>query len=155
MMGPRSPVAQRIDHVGIVVRDADAAAAYYCDAFGMERSVDVLLSDGSARLIYLEVGDTTLQLVQPLQPGPTADFLAERGEGLHHLCFAVSDLHSALESLPGEAHVTVSEGGRGAPVSFIRARPNGVTIELTGSIPESPSDPIAGLELAQDAADQG
>lgn len=132
MAAPRQPLAQRIDHIGIVVRDADAAAAYYRDTFGLQPGADVVLADGSARLVYLEAGDTTLQLVQPLQGGPAADHLATRGEGLHHICFSVSDLHHALASLPNEAEAVASPGGRGLPVSFIGAKPNGVTIELTG-----------------------
>ncbi|MBA2634964.1 MAG: VOC family protein [Chloroflexi bacterium] len=156
-MAPREPLAQRIDHIGIVVHDADAAAAYYRDTFGLQPGADVVLPDGSARLVYLEAGDTTLQLVQPLRAGPAADHLAARGEGLHHVCFAVSDLRHALASLPNEPDAVVSPGGRGLHVSFIGARPNGVTIELTGPTTEAvPGDETpAAPEVAWDSGHPG
>jgi methylmalonyl-CoA/ethylmalonyl-CoA epimerase len=132
-MPPTRPsTAKRIDHVGVAVRDVDSSLGYYVDALGMTVSVDVPLDDGSTRLVYLESGDTTLQLVQPLRPGPLMEFLDTHGEGLHHVCFAVDDIIAALESLPGHERVDgVYLGGRRCRVSFIAARPNGIRIELT------------------------
>lgn len=134
MSEPNEGLAQRIDHVGIVVHDADAACRYFRDTFGLVPSADSVLQDGSARLVYLEAGDTTLQIVQPLKDSPAAAYLAEHGEGLHHLCFAVANLSGALTILPGETDAAISLGGRGIPVSFIGTRPCGVIIELTGEV---------------------
>jgi methylmalonyl-CoA epimerase len=125
-------LARRIDHVGVVVRDIDASLGFYVDVLGLTVSVDVPLSDGSTRLAYLEAGDTTLQLVQPLRVGPLTEFLESHGEGLHHICFAVDDLVDAIRSLPGrEPDDGIYVGGRNCRVSFIRARPNGMALELT------------------------
>ena len=141
MTEARSPIAKRIDHIGVAVRDIGAALPFYVDVLGMRVSVDVVLADGSARLAYLEAGDTTLQLVQPLAPGPVADFLSTHGEGLHHICFAVEDLVDAIEALPGdEATDGIYVGGRQCRVSFIGARPNGVVLELTESFPATVID---------------
>lgn len=132
------PIAKRIDHVGIAVRDIEASLPYFVDALGLTVAVDVCLADGSARLAYLEAGDTTLQLVQPLQPGPVADYIATHGEGLHHVCFAVDDVVGALQKLPGgEPTDRVYAGGKGCRVSFITARPSGVNVELTETIPSA------------------
>lgn len=126
------PLARRIDHVGVLVRDVEISARYYADVFGLTISADATLDDGSARLVYLEAGDTTLQLIQPLQPGPAADYLDFRGEGLHHVCFAVGNVADALRHLPGEESLDgIYIGGRGCRVSFVAARPNGLIIELT------------------------
>jgi methylmalonyl-CoA/ethylmalonyl-CoA epimerase len=141
MTNDRQAIVKRIDHVGVAVRDIGASLPYYVDVLGMKVSVDVQLADGSTRLAYLEAGDTTLQLVQPLQPGPVADFLAAHGEGLHHVCFAVEDIVSALQSMPGrEPTDGIYIGGRQCRVSFIGARPNGLSIELTEMRPVVESD---------------
>ena len=147
MTDARPPLAKRIDHVGVAVRDIEKALPFYLDVLGMTVSVDVRLADGSARLAYLEAGDTTLQLVQPLLPGSVADFLAAHGEGLHHVCFVVDDLVAALGSLPGDEPVDgIYVGGRQCRVSFATGRPNGVIIELTEPLPvptrDASQDPV-------------
>jgi methylmalonyl-CoA/ethylmalonyl-CoA epimerase len=137
----RLPIVRRIDHVGVAVRDITTSLRYYVDVLGMTLSDDVILSDGSARLAYLEAGDTTLQLVQPLLPGPVADHLAVLGEGLHHVCFTVDSLDAALHALPGdEPNDGIYIGGRQCRVSFIRARPNGLVVELTEMLPPAASE---------------
>ncbi len=125
--------AQRIDHVGVLVRDIAAAARYFVERFGMSVATVSDLADGSARLAYLDAGDTTLQLVQPLRDGPLAKQLAERGEGLHHVCFLVDGLEAALAELPGEVDRVgaIYMGGRQCRVVFTSFRPSGVLVELT------------------------
>jgi methylmalonyl-CoA/ethylmalonyl-CoA epimerase len=125
--------ARRIDHVGVVVRDVEVAAREFVERHGMTVTGVADLADGTARLLYLRAGDTTLQLVQPLLAGSLADYLAAHGEGLHHVCFAVDTLEPALDALPGEADRVngISMGGRGCRVVFLGARPAGVLIELT------------------------
>jgi methylmalonyl-CoA/ethylmalonyl-CoA epimerase len=141
MSEQRPGLAKRIDHVGVAVRDIDASLAYYVDVLGLVVSVDVPLDDGSTRLAYLEAGDTTLQLVQPLRAGPLAEFLDNNGEGLHHICFAVDELEGALRSLPGHERTDAMYiGGRRCRVSFIAARPNGMTVELTEQVPVARSE---------------
>jgi len=127
--------ARRIDHVAVVVKDADEAVTRFAADLGLVVSADVRSPDGGVRLVYLEAGDTTLQLVQPLRPGPVAVWLRDCGEGLHHICFDVPDLAGALASLPDEDPAAITMGGRGCPVAFIDARPHGVVIELTETVP--------------------
>jgi methylmalonyl-CoA/ethylmalonyl-CoA epimerase len=144
MTGPQQGIARRIDHIGVAVRSISTSIPYYVDVLGMQVSLDVVLADGSARLAYLEAGDTTLQLVQPLLPGPVADFLEARGEGLHHVCFAVDDIVEVLTTLPGgEPLDAIYVGGRQCRVSFIRARPNGIMVELTETEPDATRGPTA------------
>ncbi len=126
-----SLVARRIDHVGVVVRDIDAAMGHFAARFGLRLSTDWVDPDGRFRLAYLEAGDTTLQLVTPLKEGPLNAFLAERGEAIHHICFAVDDLEAALAAVPGGAEATPYLGGRGARVCFLVERSYGVLVELT------------------------
>jgi methylmalonyl-CoA epimerase len=122
---------RRIDHVGIAVRSIDASLAYYMGTLGLALVADGPRPDGMVRLAYLEAGDTTLQLVEPLRAGPVADFIDRHGEGLHHVCFEVDDLEGVLAAVPGEDGDGITMGGLGCRVAFLKDRPNSVLIELS------------------------
>jgi carnitine-CoA ligase len=126
---------RRIDHVGIVVRDIELTRAAYVQILGLEPDADEVVDSVNVRLAYLKCpGDPDpayVQLVQPLGPGPVADFLTQHGEGLHHVCFAVADMSSALGRIDGEAGSAVFTGGRGRAACFLGTRPGNVLIELT------------------------
>lgn len=124
-------VVRRLDHVGIVVRDIEIAARYWVERLGMQRAHTADVLDGSVRLAYLDAGDSTVQLVQPLQAGPLQEHLDLHGEGLHHVCFLVNDIPSALERLSEEPRQGPYVGGYGADVAFITTKPCGVLVELT------------------------
>lgn len=128
-------IVRRIDHVGVVVRDIEQARMAYIKKLGLEPDGDELVENVNVRLAYLKCADDShpawLQLVQPVGPGPVADFLAEHGEGLHHVCFGVPDISHALQLIEGEAGAAVFRGGRGRSACFLGARPGNVLIELT------------------------
>lgn len=79
----------------------------------------------------MDADGTTLQLVQPLAPGPVADRFGAYGEGLDHICFLVDNVDDARSALGFVDQTIVSMGGRGAPVCFLPPRVAGVLIELT------------------------
>lgn len=126
-----------IDHVALVVRDIDASLRYFTERLGLTVLGDeVTQASGGARLVYLDAGNVTIQLVSPTgATGPIAQHLAERGEGLHHICLAVEEIGEALESLAPEAGVLVAVGGRGRRTAFLPDRPSGLVIELTETRP--------------------
>lgn len=127
-------VARLIDHVAIVVADADRAAARFAALLGLTVAGDEIVGDAGVRLVYLvgtdESAQATLQLVQPVRPGPVRDHLELHGEGLHHVCFAVHSITDTLAGLPGEAAANIFMGGRGRPACFLVTRPCGVIVEL-------------------------
>jgi methylmalonyl-CoA/ethylmalonyl-CoA epimerase len=121
-----------IDHVAILVRDIDASLPHYTETLGFR-----LISDerseasGGVRLVFLDAGNMTLQLVSPTgQSGLVADALATRGEGLHHLCLAVDDIERAAAALAPGANVAIQRGGRGRRTVFLPPGPNGLVTEL-------------------------
>lgn len=94
--------AKRIDHVGIVVKDLDAAVATYTRNFGF--SVDPGKGGESPSLgiknVFMPVGESDLEFIQPLTgEGPVARFAAERGEGTFLLSLEVDDIDAAVEHL--------------------------------------------------------
>lgn len=133
----QAAAVRRIDHIGVVVRDIETAARYFVEQLGMTVATVADLADGSARLAYMDAGDTTLQLVQPLREGPLSEYLAAHGEGLHHVCFLVDAIEPALAELPGEAGrvAAIYMGGRRCRVVFTSHRPAGVLVELTEPAP--------------------
>jgi methylmalonyl-CoA epimerase len=102
----------RIHHVGIVVRNAEAAAETYGAGLGL----DVLAVEdvrGEARVAVLRAGETMLHLIQPLREDtPWAAILRDRGESAHHVALEVADLRAAIAAL-------TASGGR-----FLDPRPH-------------------------------
>ena len=87
-----------LDHIAIVVEDTEEALRVYRDRFGFRVLLSETMDDGSVRLTHLDLGNTQLQLVEPLVKGhPLWDFLGEHGTALHHLCLEVDDLEGAIE----------------------------------------------------------
>lgn len=90
-----------LDHIAIVVRDTEEALKFYRDVLGLQ----VLLSEGfdstGVRLTHLDLGNTELQLVQPLSSDHAlGSFLDQNGEGLHHICLTVDDVEECAHQLP-------------------------------------------------------
>lgn len=128
--GSLAPLGLRgVDHVAVLVRDADAALGELGARFGLTAASDETLADAAVRLVHLDAGNVDLQLVEPLGPGRVADDLARRGPGLHHVCFGVPGLPSALAGL-GEPAEGTFRGGQGRPACFLTSRPAGLYVEL-------------------------
>ena len=123
--------ALSIDHIGVVVRDLDGAAAEWQRRFGAQVLGTESLDHLGIEVTYLGVeGQSMVQLLKP-RHGPLADYLAEHGEGLHHICYAVEDIAEAAARLAGGAAVNIVRGGRGRLACFLPERVNNVIIELT------------------------
>ncbi len=125
---------RKVDHVGILVRDTQAALEFFCARLGLEITDIDEPGVPPVRLTYLACGDIALQLVEPLDATHDLARQLERdGEGLHHICFAVDDVSAAVQEL-SEAGVSRPPlgSGRGRPSGFI-ANPgsHGVRIECT------------------------
>jgi len=126
-----------IDHIGIAVKDLEESLHRWKMMFGFldhgiekitERGVKVVRLDG-------EEGPS-VELVSPLgEASPIDKFLEERGEGIHHICFKVLDIHAAMKSLQKNGVKFVDQkprkGAEGSLVAFLYPRSfNGVLIEL-------------------------
>jgi methylmalonyl-CoA epimerase len=123
-------VVHSIHHVGILVRDVDAALPFYVDWLQLSVVGDEWLPQVGVRLTYLTGGSTLIQLVQPTHPGPLQDHLERYGEGFHHICLAVDNLEATLQRVAPGAAVVIQEAVRGRRTVFLPPGPNGVRIEL-------------------------
>jgi methylmalonyl-CoA/ethylmalonyl-CoA epimerase len=87
----------RIHHVGIVVHSIDAAYAFYRDTLSLPVHKEDIIQDQGVRAALLTIGESEIELLEPIEPHTgVARFLARKGEGLHHLCFATDDIASEL-----------------------------------------------------------
>ena len=116
---------RRLDHIAIVVSDTDEALAFYRDALGLPLLFSEVLEEQAVRLTHLDLGNTHLQLVQPLRDDhPLRDYLNQHGEGLHHLCFLVENVPQTMEVLPEHGLVSRDQaprrGPRGRQAAFIQ-----------------------------------
>ena len=126
----------RVDHVGIAVRDLEAAIAFYESAFGVKCSHRETVEEQGVEEAMFRVGESWIQLLRPLGPDtPVGKYIEKRGEGVHHVGYGVSDLVAALEHLRSEGMQLIDEkprrGSRGAQVAFVHPRSvGGVLVEL-------------------------
>lgn len=128
--------ARRLDHIGIAVASIDEALAIY-EALGLSESRREIVPGQGVLTAFLPVGDTRLELLEPTAPdSPIARFLAKRGPGVHHVCFAVADLEDAIADLAGRGFRLIHErpvpGADGRRVAFLHpSAGHGVLIELS------------------------
>ena len=125
-----------IDHVAIAVADLEAAIAYYEQTFGCTVAHrEVVESDGVEEAL-LKVADSYVQLLTPTRDdSPVAKYIANKGEGLHHIGYRVSDVAATLARVKAEGHRVIDEqprpGSRGTTVAFIHPKTAfGTLIEL-------------------------
>ncbi|WP_104044417.1 VOC family protein [Arthrobacter sp. ZGTC412] len=132
---PRHDGVRKIDHVAMAAHDADASSQWFEEVLGLQRIHDEVVRDVGVRLLWLAPTDATagagqasFQIVQPLGPGAIADFLAQKGEGLHHVCFAVDNAEDFLRSRGQVGGIFT--GGYGLPCAFLKAVPEGIAVEI-------------------------
>lgn len=133
---------KQLDHLAIVVRDTDESLKFYRDVLGLPILFSEILPDQPVRLTHLDMGNTHLQLVQPLtDEHPLQGWLDEHGEGLHHFCFYVDDVTQMIQELPKHGIPSRDKSARSGPngreAAFIEPEnTRGVLIEIT-SDPET------------------
>ena len=126
----------RVDHVGIAVKDLEAAIAFYEAAFGVKLAHRETVEEQGVEEAMFRVGESWIQLLRPLGPDtPVGKYIEKRGEGVHHIGYGVSDLKAVLEHLKGEGMQLIDaeprRGSRGSMVAFVHPRSvGGVLVEL-------------------------
>jgi methylmalonyl-CoA/ethylmalonyl-CoA epimerase len=124
-----------VAHVGIAVRSLERALAFYSDALGLPLVKIEEIGGEKARAALLRLGDTHIELLEPLSPDTAlARFIEQRGEGLHHVALETND--AAVEMTQIKAHgveLRVDSPARGLSgmVFFLPPRRmHGVLVEI-------------------------
>lgn len=126
---------KRMDHVGIVVSDIDATLKTYCDQLGFALVQRVEIPEQKVVAAFLDAGNSTIELISPTDTeSGTAKYLANRGEGTHHICYEVDDIVATLAELKAQGVRLIDETPRHGVhglVAFIHPKAaNGMMIEV-------------------------
>ena len=125
-----------LDHVAVAVHDLDDSLDAYRRLYGVEPLYREVVDDQGVEEAMIPVGGSFIQLLEPRGPDtPVGRFLERRGEGLHHIAFAVPDVTAALTHLEAEGAKLVDRrprrGGGGKQIAFVHpSTANGTLIEL-------------------------
>lgn len=126
----------KIHHVGIAVKSVDEAAARFGGLLGLAKGERYDLPELGVTALFLPVGDSNLELLEPLGDSSTVGkFIGKKGEGIHHICFEVDDIEAALDEFRRQGARLIDEtprpGAGGHLVAFIHPRDtHGVLVEL-------------------------
>ncbi len=117
------PTPSKIDHLGIAVHSIDEASRFYRDALGLKRTGTEEIPDQKVRVAFFPIGDTRIELLEPTaDDSPIAKFLANKGPGLHHIAYRVTDLPATLATLKSAGVRLIDEtprpGAHGMQIAF-------------------------------------
>ena len=127
-----------LNHVAMVVPNLDAAARLYRDTLGASVSMPVELPEHGVVTVFVELGNTKVELLHPLgAESPIARFLERHPNGgIHHVCYEVEDIHVARDRLQQDGYRVLGDGqprvgAHGKPVLFLHPKDFlGTLIEL-------------------------
>lgn len=124
-----------LDHTAIAVRDLDEAIDGYAAKYNVAPLYREVVESQGVEEAMLPVGGSFIQLLMPLGPDtPVGRFVETRGEGLHHVAFAVVNIEASIEHLETTGAALIDHhpriGGRGARIAFVHPK------DLTGTLIE-------------------
>ncbi|HIG15050.1 MAG TPA: methylmalonyl-CoA epimerase [Gammaproteobacteria bacterium] len=127
-----------LNHVAMVVPNLATAAKLYRDTLGASVSMPVELPEHGVVTVFVELGNTKVELLHPLgAESPIARFLERHPEGgIHHVCYEVEDIHAARDRLQQDGYRVLGDGqprvgAHGKPVLFLHPKDFlGTLIEL-------------------------
>ncbi|HLN19815.1 MAG TPA: methylmalonyl-CoA epimerase [Bacteroidales bacterium] len=125
-----------IEHIGIAVSDIDAAIILYEKLLGQKCYCIEEVQDQKVKTAFFKVGQTKIELLQSTDPeGPIGKFIEKKGEGIHHIAFAVEDIEKSLKDaeLKGIRLIDTRprKGAEGLDIAFLHPKTTaGTLIEL-------------------------
>ncbi len=125
----RNTVLGRLNHVAIAVPDLRAGIAVYRDTLGAEGSAPQPEPDHGVTVVFVDLGNTKVELLEPLGEGsPITGFLEKNPSGgIHHICYEVEDIISARDRMKAEGARVLGDGepktgAHGKPVLFLHPK---------------------------------
>jgi len=135
----------RVNHLGVIVDDMDAAIAGFRDQLGLALAKTEVYAD-ILDIAFLPCGDIQVELICPREDDdPAARYLREHGPGIQHVAFEVEDLEAALAELGERGVETLGEAPRAGAddtiIAFLDPRSfGGILVELCQPRPASPEE---------------
>jgi methylmalonyl-CoA/ethylmalonyl-CoA epimerase len=125
-----------IEHIGIAVKDLDAAIRFYEDVLGLTCYSVEEVKDQQVKTAFFRIGQTKIELLESTSPdGPIGKFIEKRGEGIHHIAFAVQNIERQLEEAASNGIQLIDKvprkGAEGLDIAFLHPKSTyGVLTEL-------------------------
>ncbi|CAA0158631.1 putative methylmalonyl-CoA epimerase [Tenacibaculum maritimum] len=131
---------KKIEHIGIAVKSITSSNQLFVSLFGKAHyKIEEVLSEG-VKTSFFEVGPNKIELLEAINPeSPIAKFIEKKGEGIHHIAFAVDDIQAEIKRLQGEGFTVLNKkpkkGADNKLVAFLHPKTtNGVLVELCQDI---------------------
>ncbi len=131
----------KIEHLGIAVHDLEASNALFAKLLGVSHYKTEEVASEGVKTSFFKAGPNKIELLQAMDGNsPIAKFLEKRGEGVHHIAFAVDDILVEMERLSQEGFTVLDKvpkmGADNKLVAFLHPKgTNGVLIELCQEAP--------------------
>ena len=125
-----------IEHLGIAVKSIEAALPFYEKVLGLECYAVEEVADQKVKTAFLKIGQTKIELLESTDPeGPVGKFIEKKGEGVHHVAFAVEGLQQTLDLIAEKGVSLIDKsprkGAEGLNIGFLHPKSTfGVLTEL-------------------------
>lgn len=133
-----------IEHLGIAVKSIEAALPYYENVLGLKCYSIEVVEDQKVKTAFFKVGQTKLELLEPTSPeSAVAKFIEKKGEGVHHIAFAVDSVASALAEVEAKGVTLIDKqprkGAEGLNIAFLHPKS---TCSVLTELCEEPSKTV-------------
>lgn len=126
----------KIEHIGIAVESLESAIPYYETLLGTKCYAIEEVVDQKVKTAFFKVGETKIELLESMDPaGPIGKFLEKKGQGIHHIAFAVNNVNESLVEAEASGIQLIDKQGRkgaeGLNIGFLHPKSTfGVLTEL-------------------------
>ena len=122
-----------IEHIGIAVNSLEESIPYYEEVLGLKCYAVEEITDQKVKTAFFKVGDTKIELLESTDPeGPIGKFVEKRGQGIHHMAFAVNNIDDALASVEEKGIRLIDKqarkGAEGLDIAFLHPKTNQLEI---------------------------
>lgn len=127
---------EKVDHIGIAVKDLDKQVTYYTETFGLKLLKIEEIPSQQVRVAFIDAGNVKLELLEPTsEESAIFKHIEKRGEGIQHVAFGVSGIRERMQELREKGVRILSDepqpGAGGAEVAFLHPKDSfGVLYEL-------------------------
>lgn len=116
-----------IEHIGIAVKDLKESIPYYENVLGLKCYAVEEVTDQKVKTAFFMVGQTKIELLESTDPeGPIGKFIEKKGEGIHHIAFAVENLEGVLEETASKGVQLIDKqprkGAEGMHIAFLHPK---------------------------------
>ncbi len=125
-----------IEHIGIAVKNLEDSIKFYENILGLKCYAVEEVKDQKVKTAFFMIGQTKIELLESTDPeGPIGKFVEKKGEGIHHLAFAVENIEGCLTETEEKGVQLIDKaprkGAEGLSIAFLHPKStNGVLMEL-------------------------